>query len=106
MRHPLIAILLWTSACAVHAQAEQDYLILNGKLRAQWDERHANEQGPVAQANALLPGTVPLAGNGALAEAEFQLSGPHWAANGVAQQRGMDTSAQQGAAWMNDGSVI
>ena len=43
-------------AGAVHA-AEPEF---SGQLRPQWLEQRANERGPLAAADALLPGTAPL----------------------------------------------
>src|SRR5256714_6140027 len=43
-----------------------------GGRRARWDERSGNERGPLADANALVPGIAPATPGAAVAEAELR----------------------------------
>lgn len=56
---------------AVHA-AEPEF---SGQVRAWWMDQRANERGPLAQADALVPGLVGLPRSNATLEAELRASG-------------------------------
>jgi hypothetical protein len=67
LRHPLAAAL----AClALGAAAADD--APSGELRLHWDERSASARGPLAAADALVPGTARPTPSAWLAEAELR----------------------------------
>jgi hypothetical protein len=45
---------------------------MSGELRLRWDARSANPIGPIAGADALVPGIAPLPSSAAVAEAELR----------------------------------
>ena len=73
-------------ALGAAAQTGDASLPLSGQVRLQWDQRQASEAGPLAQANALVPGTAALPGTGATLEAELRSSGRGWNASATLQQ--------------------
>ena len=94
--------LVWICTGSANAQDGEEAWNLNGKLRTQWEGRQANEQGPLAQANALQSGTVVLADQGATAQAELQLRGRNWNAIATAQQQAWVGQGGQGTSWINE----
>ncbi|MEY8879003.1 MAG: hypothetical protein AB9M60_21010, partial [Leptothrix sp. (in: b-proteobacteria)] len=55
-----------SQACAAQT------LATSGTLRLGWQAQHANPAGPLAAANALVPGIAPLPASSALAQAELR----------------------------------
>jgi hypothetical protein len=91
-----------TAALLLHAlgaaaQTGDANLPFSGQLRLQWDARNVNPAGPLAQANALVPGTAALAGDGATLEAELRSSGRGWNASATLQQQ-----ARGSRTWLNE----
>lgn len=78
-----------------------------GKLRLQWDQRHANSVGPLALANGLQPGTVSATPSGATPsgatlETELRASGKNWNATVTLQQQTHAGQSDHSRAWFNE----
>lgn len=68
LRHA--ALLLLAAFAALPARASDD--AARGELRLRRDERRSNDEGPLAAANALVPGIAPPAAGSTTAELELQ----------------------------------
>ncbi len=84
------------------AQEAQSAAQLSGQVRLQWDERRDSPQGPLAQANALVPGTAATPASGATLEALLRASGRGWNASATLQQQTRESGAAQHRAWFNE----
>jgi hypothetical protein len=85
--------------CALALLAGQAHAALSAQLRAQWQERQAATQGPLAAANAVQAGSAPQAGSGALLDAELRAAaGPFNAALSLQHARLAGSAAQSRAA--------
>ncbi len=93
-------VLLFTRI--VSAQEVESSLALGGKLSAQWDERSASAQGPLAQANTVQSGTVPLPASGATLQAELRARARNWNATATVQQQNLRGQDAQGQSWVNE----
>lgn len=101
LRITLAAVLLFVVGAAA-AQTEASAPPLSGQIRLQWDQRQANNAGPLAAADALQPGTVAVPGDGATLAAELHSSGKGWNASATLQQQTQPGGARQSRAWVNE----
>jgi hypothetical protein len=86
-------------AGAAWGQASDATPPLSGQIRLQWEQHQANTLGPLAQANALVPGTAVSPADGATLEAELRSSGRGWNASATLKQA-QGSSASR--AWFNE----
>ncbi len=73
----------------------------SGKWRVQWDERGATRLGPLAQANAVVPGTWSGAVDTATVLGEMRGIGRGWQITGTVQQQ-THGAAHGASAWLNE----
>jgi hypothetical protein len=85
--------------CAAAAQADGE---VSGQLRAQWNAVAANDQGPLAQANAVQPGAATAAASGALLETELRANAKGVAAVLTFQQQLLEGQGWTSRAWVNE----
>lgn len=96
-----IALGLLALCCAATAAAQAQGE-LSGQVRAQWNAPSANGDGPLAQANALQPGTAAPPASGLLLEAELRASSKFVTAVATFQQQGLEGRGWTPRAWFNE----
>src|SRR2546423_7322283 len=69
---PMRAWALWARFALPTLLVLPAFAETSGELRARWDDRSVNERGPLADANALVPGIAPATPGAAVAEAELR----------------------------------
>ncbi len=94
-----LALSLLALCCASAAQAED---LFSGQVRAQWNAPSAGEAGPLAQANALQPGTAAPPASGLLLETELRASGKWASATATFQQQKLEDRGWSSRAWFNE----
>ena len=71
----LTMLCAWMGACSFSAVALADNAEVSGQLRGYWIGRQSADTGPLAQANALQPGTAAIDASAAGVQAELRASG-------------------------------
>lgn len=94
-------------ALAVPSQEGPASWDASGQLRLLWAQPRLADAGPLAQANALRPGTAAVATPGATAEAELRANGHGLTGIATLQHQALQGSANQGAlvqaqSWVNE----
>ena len=92
------ALLGLAAAWPCHAAGPE----FGGQVRPEWVQQQAHTAGPLAQADAVQPGTVALPASGAAIEAELRASG--YGLTGIATLRAhkLEGSATENKAWVNE----
>lgn len=98
----LMGALALCCATSGNAQTAASAAQFSGQLRLQWDQRDSNSAGPLAAANALQPGTAPVAGNGATLETELRANGAGLSSVVTLRQQRLEGSALDSRAWINE----
>jgi hypothetical protein len=98
MRQIVWAWLLLAGAC--HAEPE-----FGGQFRAQWAERQAASNGPLADANRLVPGIAAPPRSAVSAEAELRASGQGITAVATLQGERAEGGPTHSRAWFNELNV-
>ena len=93
-----VTVLAWAASAACQAQK----LELGGQVRVQWTEQDAARSGPLAQANAVQPGTVATPDSGATLESELRASGHGVTAVATLQQSRWRDRTADGKSWINE----
>ncbi len=92
-------------ACAQtadEAAPKSGFANFSGQARLQWDGRNSSPQGPLAQANTLVPGIAAPTASGATLEALLRASGRGWNASATLQTQTHEGQASQHRAWFNE----
>jgi hypothetical protein len=102
MQRALLAAALLSACMGARAQAPEAAIEWGGKLQLQWDSAAAADNGPLAQAKALQPGTATLAGNGPTLAAELRAGTRGWNALVTLQQQALQNQAARSSSWVNE----
>ena len=92
-----VAALLLVSCLGAAAQTQDAPFDLGGKLQLQWDSAAVTDNGPLARANALQPGTTSRVGDATMLAAELRAAAMGWNALVTLQQQNPQNPQNQQA---------
>lgn len=98
VRGASIAAVAWAASAACMAQTVE----LGGHVRLQWTEQQTASAGPLAQANAVQPGTVAAPDSGATLETELRARGHGITGVATLQQSRWRDRTTEGQGWVNE----
>jgi hypothetical protein len=97
-----LVVLVWVCSTAVWAQTNLAGFDVGGQVRLLSSDQRAAALGPLAQANAVQPGTAAAPDSGNTLETELRASGHGITALATLQQQQLHSGPTDGRAWVNE----